>query len=143
MRFWSDDPNHFNSRRRIMNSTSEARNFARFAGVVLLGSAFLIGKVLASEPDAAPPSAVVKFGDLNLNSDAGIAALYKRIHRAAQGVCALPDDGMNLEVRAQELKCQSEAESRAVGSIHNAALSAYYGRRTGTRTAIVAMNGAH
>jgi UrcA family protein len=143
--FRADEPtssNYFSTRRRIMSKISDAQMFARFASVLLLGSTFLVGKGFAAQTSAAVPSVTVKFEDLNLNSAAGVKALYKRIHFAAQQVCALPESDINLEVRALELRCSSEAESQAINKVHNNALSAYYAQKTGTQASVMAVNAA-
>jgi len=126
-----------------MNRISDASMFARVAGVVLLGGTFLVAPCFAAKPNASLPSVVVRFADLNLNSMAGAAALYQRIHRAVQSVCVLPEDDVSLEVRRLELQCQSEAESLAIGRVNSDALSTYYRQLTGRSNPVVAMSGTH
>ncbi len=53
---------------------------------LVLPALFTAGSAHAAAA-AAPPSVTVRFSDLNLNSTAGIAGLYKRIQDAATEVC--------------------------------------------------------
>ena len=67
-------------------------------------------------------SQVVKFGDLNLASDAGAQALYQRIKLAARRVCAGADTDDrfgNLEYR----NCMKQAVDNAVAKIDRPTLT--------------------
>jgi UrcA family protein len=70
-------------------------------------------------------SVVVKYGDLNLNSQAGIARLHKRISNAAESVCD------QLEIRTLDLrgaydKCVDVAVANGVAAVDNASLSQFH-----------------
>jgi len=110
---------------------------ARCAGVALIGGAVLSSHVLAAER-LDPRSITVKFADLNLQTPAGVEALYKRIHSAATQVC---DSGVqrNLLILASDRKCVATAETQAIEKVHNAALSAFYQRKVGRQNSLVAM----
>jgi len=125
-----------------MNTNTQAKLFARFAGVVLIASAFWGAKTFADEPPV--PSEVVKFQDLNLNESAGIAALYQRIHAASRRVCGSQDFSQkDLAERSREFRCARDAESKAVNDMHDNALTAYYQKKQGLASAvIVARNNA-
>jgi UrcA family protein len=70
-------------------------------------------------------SQVVRFGDLNLSSDAGIRTLYQRIRSAAKNVCAQTNDTMVLERKNLRL-CLDKAVGDAVDKINRPALTAMY-----------------
>jgi UrcA family protein len=66
----------------------------------------------------------IHYGDLNLQTDAGNAALFGRLRQAAEQVCG-PDDARNLSMRSIVRECKREAIARAVeqvGSVRLAAL---------------------
>src|ERR1700721_2948530 len=71
------------------------------------------------------PAETVKFQDLNIDSPAGAAALYQRLHAAAQHVCFANWDRDPVKVQRAEA-CAIEAESRAVSQLNFTELTAYY-----------------
>jgi UrcA family protein len=71
------------------------------------------------------PKETVKFQDLNINSPAGAAALYQRLHAAARHVCFTEWDRGPAKMQQAEV-CANEAESRAVSRLNVAELTAYY-----------------
>jgi len=71
------------------------------------------------------PKETVKFQDLNINDPAGAAALYQRLHAAAQRVCFTEWDKNPIKVQRAEA-CANLAESRAVNQLDVAELTAYY-----------------
>ena len=125
-----------------MNNAHKTASLARIVPSLLIGTALLVGNAFAADPATALPSVTVKFEDLNLQSAAGIAALYKRIHVAARNVCALPDGDISMDVHALELTCAVETESRTIDRMHVEALSAYHRQRTGTPSSVAAMAAA-
>lgn len=70
------------------------------------------------------PQETVKFKDLNIDSPAGVAALYQRLHAAAQHVCYAQWDKDPVKVQRAET-CANEAQARAVSRLHVARLTAY------------------
>ena len=76
------------------------------------------------------PKETVKFQDLNINTLAGVAALYQRLHVAAQHVCYAQWDRDPVKVQRAET-CANEAEARAATQLHVPALTAYYQMITG------------
>ena len=67
----------------------------------------------------------VKFGDLNLNSQAGLASLHKRIRNAAESVCS------QLETRILGLQgayddCVATALANGVAAVGNPNLTAFH-----------------
>ncbi|HWW30693.1 MAG TPA: UrcA family protein [Steroidobacteraceae bacterium] len=71
------------------------------------------------------PKQTVNFQDLNIDSPAGAAALYQRLHAAARHVCFAEWDRDPVKVQRAET-CANEAESRAVSQLNVAELTAYY-----------------
>jgi UrcA family protein len=88
-------------------------------GVFLAGGLALAGPSLA---DSAPVH--VRTSDLDLNTQQGIAALYTRIERAAEGMCS-PYDGAPLPQRSAWKACLSKIIDSAVDSSGNPRLVAY------------------
>jgi UrcA family protein len=83
---------------------------------------------LASNAYADDRSETVKFADLNLSTQAGVEALYGRIHAAARRVCDQPA-GELAAVGA----CMTKAESQAIGKVNAPLLTVYYQNKTGNR----------
>jgi UrcA family protein len=73
-------------------------------------------------------SETVKFADLNLATQAGVEALYGRIHAAAGHVCEQPA-GELAAVR----RCMTKAESEAIGKVNLPLLTAFYQKKTGNQ----------
>jgi UrcA family protein len=71
-------------------------------------------------------SETVKFADLNVGSQAGVEALYRRIHAAARRVCDQPA-GESTAIRP----CVTKAESQAIGKLNLPLLTAFYQKMTG------------
>jgi UrcA family protein len=85
-----------------------------------LAVGMLVGVTHAAEAEA--PSQVVRFQDLNLNTDAGVKVLYKRIQGAALRVCG------NFEVRDLAVArahdaCVAKAVGDAVATVNNQMLT--------------------
>jgi UrcA family protein len=114
---------------------------ARFLGGFLIAAAFLGPKVFAADPTDSVRTQTVKFEDLSVNTQAGAASLYRRIHQAAKQVCEQPGaDGKDLKALQIQQACIVRAESRAVDNVHSGALSAYYQMTLGHSYAVSAQN---
>jgi UrcA family protein len=61
-------------------------------------------------------SVVVRYGDLNLNSQAGVASLHKRILNAARSVCS-PLETRVLGLRDVYDDCVAEALNNGVAAV--------------------------
>jgi len=71
-----------------------------------------------------PPQIKVQFADLDLTRVEGAAALYRRLHSAAQSVCApLANDLARLD---RYKACIADAVSVAVAEVDKPALTMYY-----------------
>ena len=100
------------------------------AAGVLLACVFVLSSALAAEPDDEVRREDVKFQDLNLDNAAGVDALYKRIHAAAQRVCANsgPVELVFFD-RLASAKCTRDAEARAIKEIDRPALTVFAANR--------------
>ena len=63
-------------------------------------------------------SVVVRYDDLNLNSEAGKARLQKRLRNAAESVCGLVETRF-LVLRDAHDQCVAEALSNGVAAVAN------------------------
>jgi UrcA family protein len=78
------------------------------------------------------PSVTVRYHDLNLDGQEGIANLFERIHAAAVVVCK-SEEGPQLVNRAfwsEWNACINHAVANAVHTVHNEKLSAYHWERS-------------
>jgi len=112
-----------------MNSIS--RNIvASFFAFFISVSLFLVaGGAIAGETADGARSVKVKFQDLNVSTPAGAAALYTRIHIAAESVCESADQ--TLVNYSPDKKCVKETERNAIAKVNAPALTAYYQQKTG------------
>jgi len=108
-----------------MNSNVQTVN--RIALVVptamLIACAWVASSAFAEEPR----SEVVKFQDLNVNTEAGVQALYGRIHSAAKRVCYESDAILQIA----EASCARKAEADAIQSVRLPQLTAFYKMKIG------------
>jgi UrcA family protein len=112
-----------------MNTNRALRRIA-----VVLASAAAIGLTAvayAGGVDGDIPQQVVKFGDLNLNSSAGAATLYRRIQRAAERVCEGPLGVRELSIAARSEACIAQAIERAVKDVNTQTLTSLHWAKTG------------
>jgi UrcA family protein len=93
---------------------------ALLVGCSLAGA---LGVAQAATPDDAAPTIVVRYGDLNLATEAGARALYQRLSIAAREVCPL-EDSKSLAQMAYSHTCRSQAIARAVHDINSPQLAA-------------------
>jgi UrcA family protein len=70
-------------------------------------------------------SVTVRFGDLNLRSQAGVASLHKRIRNAAESVCAQYDTRV-LGLRDGYDTCVKQAVEQGVKAVDNANLTHFH-----------------
>ena len=88
----------------------------------------LVALAVSGIATAAMPKAegvVVHFGDLNLNSEAGVASLHKRIRNAAESVCTSLETRI-LGLRGAYEDCVRQAVDSGVAAVGNANLSALH-----------------
>jgi UrcA family protein len=88
------------------------------AAVLLLACA-CAGVAAAATPANEAPSVVVRYGDLDLHTDAGLRTLYRRLSVAATRVCPVPGSNVDLAALSAARSCQSAAIARATQSLHD------------------------
>jgi UrcA family protein len=76
------------------------------------------------------PARTVHYSDLNLNTQAGVAALYNRIRSAAQLVCGNVDP-RRLDEAASAKACMDKAVFSSVTAVNNPMLTSEYNARVG------------
>jgi len=88
-------------------------------------SALALGFNAANADGTNPPTAIVKYRDLNISVVAGASALYARIRSAAQSVCRSYDE---RDLKSQALKddCISHAIAKAVSEVNEPTLFTVY-----------------
>jgi UrcA family protein len=69
-------------------------------------------------------SVTVRYGDLNLNSQAGVASLHQRIRNAAETVCS-PLESRVLGLRDAFDLCVTDAVKQGVAAVGNANLTQF------------------
>jgi len=82
-----------------------------------------MGVAQADAPTDNAPSLVVRYGDLDLTTDAGVQTLYRRLAVAAHEVCPF-EDSKSLTQVAYNHTCRTEAIARAVHDINSPRLAA-------------------
>jgi UrcA family protein len=92
--------------------------------------AFSFTALPATAANSDVPQISVKYGDLNVSSRPGAAALYTRIRSAAKSVCS-QFDGPGIQAYLQRDACISNAIAGAVIDVNNSALTAVYRAKTG------------
>lgn len=88
--------------------------------LALLALAFALP---AAQADTAPVEVKVTFSDLNVATPAGARALYQRMRRGAEAVCA-PHDGKDAEHHGRFRSCVGQALARAVTTVDRPVLTA-------------------
>jgi UrcA family protein len=107
----------------------------RLINVLPVVAALALGGFASAGTPAEFPTVVVKYGDLNLDSQAGIAALHARLRQAAETVCEAYDSRV-LGLREEYQRCISDALTNSVGAVGNQNLTQYH--RNGGRFGVVA-----
>jgi len=100
-------------------------------------AAALVSGLAGASTRAELPSVIVKYGDLNLGTKAGIATLHSRLRTAAAQVCS-PLNSRVLGLREQYEICVSDAVKESVEAVGNSNLSNFH--RYGGRAGFVASN---
>jgi len=103
----------------------------------LLPVAALVLSGVAAAGSSDTHSVVVRFGDLNLHSQAGVASLHKRIRNAAESVCSELNNRV-LVLRDVYHQCVTEAVSNGVAQVANPNLSNFH--RSKGKAAVLASN---
>jgi UrcA family protein len=101
--------------------------------LVLVGAAMLLaaqGSLAGSPLDA--KTVRVSYADLNVNSSAGTAVLYRRIRRAAEVVCDATDKGDPVYMRVRQ-QCVRWAIDHAIGQVNLPTLAALHASKASSR----------
>ena len=93
------------------------------------------GIAAAGSPDS--QSVVVRYGDLNLNSQAGVKSLHKRIRNAEESVCSELSSSV-LSLRGTYEQCIDQAVADGVSAVANPNLSNFH--RSKGKSAVLASN---
>jgi UrcA family protein len=111
---------------RRITSLTRAMRFAVGTAAIIAA----LGTPAAHAAADAAPTIVVRYGELNLESDSGSQALLRRLSAAAHRVCG---HGNTRELRliVIEQNCFREAVSRAVLAVRNERLTTLYRAQTG------------
>lgn len=86
--------------------------------LLVVATALAAGMLAGVAHGAEVPTQAVRFEDLNLNTDAGVQVLYKRIQGAAHQVCGNVD-GRDLAVARAHKACVDRAVADAVAAVNN------------------------
>jgi UrcA family protein len=106
-----------------ITTSSPLRSLIAAAVFSAFASGFTAVSVAADSIDA--PQVVVKYGDLNVSSPQGAAALYGRIRTAAESVCPRFERSA-LASKARMDACVHKAITDAVATVNQPALFAEY-----------------
>ena len=104
------------------------RRTRAFSTAMLLACAWAVSTAFAGEELR---SQTVKFQDLDVNTPAGVEALYGRIHAAAWKVCSRTSDPIE---RLGAPACARKAEARTIETVNLPQLTAFYRMKNGDRT---------
>jgi UrcA family protein len=100
---------------------------ARYAPVAVafgvLTSGSFAANVQGAEAAAQIPSVTVSYADLNLNTPAGVEALYARLRAASRSVCNVGQRRALVDVMASR-SCYSQVLGTAVGNANLPTLTA-------------------
>jgi UrcA family protein len=114
--------------------TRNNRNFTLAAVAAICMASVAVG-AHADETVNGVPARTVHYSDLNLNTQAGAAILYKRIRNAAEQVCG--DVGSRELAQAMAAKaCVNRAIYASVRSMNNLMLTGEYNAHVGTAQSI-------
>jgi UrcA family protein len=108
---------------KTVSNRVNSRRLTVLAGCLLAGTLSVAQAASPEATDAGVPTLVVSYGDLNLSTTEGNAALLQRITTAARRVCPL-EDSRNLARAAYSNSCRAEAVARAVHDINSPQLAA-------------------
>jgi UrcA family protein len=120
-----------------MNSSAKIANRMplAFSAAMLLACVWAVTPAVAGEQ---LQSETVKFSDLDVNTSAGVQALYGRIHAAAGRVCSTPSVDPISQMGSR--RCAKDAEAKAIGGLNLPQLTAFYRVKTGDHTQPLSAN---
>lgn len=93
------------------------------AAACALALTYAVTPVARADTFTDVPKIAVKYGDLNLATDAGARTLYRRIATAARQVCPAGEGSRILKLDAMARTCIRESISRAVHEVNSPRLA--------------------
>ena len=115
----------------MINTSATLTNYwRRSATLTALTACLVVGAVGLAHAGSSAGAVKVRYGDLNLATDAGNKALYARIVSAAREVCgagAVPTK--DLSTLAFARSCETRAVAQAVREVRSPALAAIHNER--------------
>jgi UrcA family protein len=115
-----------------MKNAELTRKLAGRSAAALLALTACVGMLStasAATSDTDTPQVTVRYGDLDLSTQAGAKALYSRISMGARQVCP-SDDSRDLSRFTNARACQRAAIERAVRAVNSPHLAAAYAAAT-------------
>ena len=109
---------------------SPLRNLMATVAFSALASGFSAVAAAADSPPA--PTAIVKYGDLDVSTAEGATQLYGRIRSAAIHVCSSFDRPLDLNSQALKADCIGQAIANGVAALKQPALFRVYKANGGT-----------
>jgi UrcA family protein len=98
-------------------------------GALLLALATIAGTTARAQPEESPPTRIVHFSDLDLNTPYGVEVGYRRILLAARGACGEQWSSDDPIASTVYQSCLSNAVSAAVLAVNRPLLSTYVAKR--------------
>jgi UrcA family protein len=114
----------------IQNTSGKNGMRHTLVALAALSATMLAGVTQAAAPGDHFPKQAVTYKDLNLNSNAGIRVLYKRIQGAADQVCGKVDV-RDLQGMSVKKACVDRAISDAVAAVNSPTLTRVYLAKSG------------
>lgn len=108
---------------------------SRFVKLLPVAAALALSGIAQAGTVRELPSVVVKYGDLDLTTQAGVKRLHSRLRTAAQQVCSELNSRV-LGLREEYDRCVKDAITQSVASVGNQNLSQFH--RYGGRSGLVA-----
>jgi UrcA family protein len=98
---------------------------------MLFASPLLLSSRIATADESLLPTMTIHYSELNMQSSAGVQALYARLRSAAKTVCAT-HDGRSLQQQFAFRACVAETLERAVREVHSDAVLALHVEHSAT-----------
>jgi UrcA family protein len=115
---------------RALTYFPRLQNLIATAALSALASGLSAGAAAADSPRT--PTAIVKYGDLNVSTAEGATELYGRIRSAAMHVCSSFNRPLDLNSQALKADCIGQAIANGVAAVNEPALFMVYEANGGT-----------
>lgn len=106
-----------------------------FSAAAVIGAALMLSGLPALADGLGAPISV-KYSAADAQTARGADVLYKRIHSAAESVCAPLDHGDAIS-KQHKNACIQTLVANAVATVNTTALSAEYAQKTGTPAPLI------